>query len=132
MKVFFLITNNKKGDSQRFRLSPIFLLSGGKHDKKHSTLTCLRQLDFAPTRHSPQVVSALGLIAKLNFSQCFGQLVGAGGAATTAVDPFEAGDGLLDLHPLHECRYALRVAVATANERHLANRILLDGQDDRL
>ena len=94
---------NNKGDSHRFRLSPFFV-----------ELTLNFQL------------------STLNLSQCFGQLVGTRGATTPAVDTFEAGNGLLDLHSFDKRRYALRVAVATANERHLANRSILDRQDDRL
>lgn len=51
------------------------------------------------------------LIAHL--PQRLSHLIGAGGAAPVAVDPFEAADGVADTHPLQQGAHALAVAVAT-------------------
>lgn len=55
-----------------------------------------------------------------------GQLVGARSAAAAAVDPFEAGDGLFDLHAAHQCSDALRVAVAAAREADAADDVVVE------
>ena len=65
-------------------------------------------------------------------TQRLGQLVGTRGAAAATIDSLEAGNRLLDLHPFDECRYALRIAVATTDERDFANHSLFDGQDEGL
>ena len=46
----------------------------------------------------------------------FGQLVGARSALAAAVDAFQPGYRVGGFHAAHECRYALRVAVAAARE----------------
>ena len=51
----------------------------------------------------------------------FGQLVGARSALAAAVDAFQPGYRVGGFHAAHECRYALRVAVAAARERHIAD-----------
>ena len=54
-------------------------------------------------------------------SEGFGQLVGARSALAAAVDAFQPGYRVGGFHAAHECRYALRVAVAAARERHIAD-----------
>lgn len=51
----------------------------------------------------------------------FGQLVGARSALAAAVDAFQPGYRVGGFHAAHERRYALRVAVAAARERHIAD-----------
>ena len=54
-------------------------------------------------------------------AQGAGQLVGARGSLAAAVDAFEPGDGLLDLHAAHQCGDTLRIAVTAAREGHAAD-----------
>lgn len=51
----------------------------------------------------------------------FGQLVGARSALAAAVDAFQPGYRVGGFHAAHERRYALRIAVAAARERHIAD-----------
>ena len=48
-----------------------------------------------------------------NLPQRLSHLVGAGGAAPVAVDPFEAADGVAYAHPFQQGTHALAIAVAT-------------------
>lgn len=56
----------------------------------------------------------------------FGQLVGARSALAAAVDAFQPGYRVGGFHAAHECRYALRVAVAAAREDDAADRLSVE------
>ena len=67
-----------------------------------------------------------------NALQCLCQLIGARGASTTAVDTFEASDGLVYLHTANECRNTLRIAVATADKLYRTHLAVLDNHINQL
>lgn len=69
-----------------------------------------------------------GSVAEL--PQCLGQLIGTRGAASSAVDSFEPCDDFIDLHALDQCRNALRIAMAAADELNTLDMIPFDGHID--
>lgn len=67
-----------------------------------------------------------------NATQRLCQLIGTRGASTTAVDTFEASDGLVYLHTANECRNTLRIAVATAYKLYRTHLAVLDDHVNQL
>ena len=63
-------------------------------------------------------------------AQGLGQLIGARGAATAAVDALEARYGLVYIHSAHKRRYALRIAVAATDKLNVLDGVALGRDDD--
>ncbi len=88
-------------------------------------------MKFITTPTDPWSVGAL-ILGGDSLLQCFGQLVGAGGALHAAGGAFQAGDDIVDIHALHQGADALEVAVAATDVLDIFDLAILDVKEDTL
>ena len=70
-------------------------------------------------------ISLLSAFFRLDFGQGDGELVGAASSPSVAIDSFEAGDDIIDFHPLDKGGDTLKIAVASANDLEIDNGIVI-------
>ena len=75
---------------------------------------------------------AVNFCLDICFLQGLSQLIGAGGGLHAALDAFDAGDDILNIHAFYQSGDALQIAVAAADKLHILNLVVLDIKENAL